>query len=344
MIRSAYVEITNKCNLNCMHCYNASGSSKSRIELPADVLEKIFVSLHMNSGLSAFDISGGEPLLHSQWGQVLDVMEKLRDFSFFVVTNGTVRDDRFYNLLETDSRFMVQFSIDGVDEETHAKTRGKGNFKKTIENLSSLKPKVRPVIKMVVSRYNHDQIEDYFKLAMEYNCKPSFAFAEKMGHADENWQDIGLDPYEKLSVTEQIDVMKNKYGIDTITPYALFHCPLVKESEPLNICIKSDGRIQPCQNLYDSRFTIGSAYDLNYSSMKNNVDNLRDILQERQKADFGCAKCMNRDICTKGCVASAFNHTGSVFSDDGDCRFRKLQTSKLIQKSVINVGKGMTDV
>jgi len=329
MIGSAYIEITNRCNLNCRDCYNASGLSKETAELSAETLDKLFNSLYIHNGINAFDISGGEPLMHTEWQEVLNVMERSWGFSFFIVTNGTIRDERFYNLLETDSRFMVQFSIDGVDEETHAKTRGKGNFIKTINNLSSLKPKVQPIIKMVVSRYNFNQIEDYFKLAKEYNCKPSFAFAERMGNACTNWNDMELNEYEKIQVINQIKEMGEKYGIPPKLPYATFHCPLLKEDEPLGVCIKPDGSIQPCQNFYDAQFSIGSIYNLDFRIIEENAARIRKKLIERKNMDFGCSKCINRDYCTKGCAAEAFMLHGKLEADDGACRFRKLQTSKI---------------
>lgn len=329
MIGSAYIEITNRCNLNCRDCYNASGLSKETIELSAETLDKLFNSLYMHNSINTFDISGGEPLMHTKWQLVLDVMERSWGFSFLVVTNGTIRDERFYSLLEKDARFMVQFSIDGVDEETHAKTRGKGNFIKTINNLSSFKPKAQPVIRMVVSRYNLNQIEDYFKLAKEYNCKPSFAFAEKMGNALTNWQDMKLDEYEKLHVINRIKEMGEKYGIQPKLPYATFHCPLLNKDEPLGICIKPNGSIQPCQNLYDDQFSLGSVYNLDFNVIDENAARLRKKLIERKNMDFGCSRCINRDYCTKGCAAEAFMHHGRLEADDGACRFRKLQTSKI---------------
>ncbi len=339
-----YIEITNNCNMNCRHCYNASGSSKKSQKLSPEVLEKIFVSMNMYQELTTFDISGGEPLMHTQWEQILDVMEKFRSFSFFVVTNGTIKDERFNNLLETDNRYTVQFSIDGVDEDTHAKTRGKGNYVKTLKNLSLLKPKNQPIIKMVVSRYNMNQIKEYFELAVEHWCKPSFAFAERMGHANDHWPDMSLNEYEKLRVIEQINTMRKKFNIETKLPYATFRCPLIKESEALSICIKSNGSIQPCQNLYDDQFSIGSVYDLDFSVIQINIGGIRRRLMERQKMDFNCDRCINRNDCEKGCAATAFMHYGHLDAVDGACQFRRLQTAKIHLMKIVEARKGINNI
>lgn len=336
MIRSCYVEITNRCNLNCRHCYNASGSKKELQEIPADVLEKFLVAFHQRYGLSIFDISGGEPLLHRQWGQVLDVMEKHKELSFFVVTNGTVRCDRFYRLLETDDRFSVQFSIDGIDDETNARVREKGSYMKTMRNLSSFQPKVSPIIKMTVSRLNFSLIEEYFVLAIENNCKPSFAFAEKMGHADRYWREIELTPEEKLKVIEKIEKLQEKYGIKTTVPYATFNCSIIN-LDRLSICVKSNGDIQPCQNLYEPEFSVGSLYRLDFDSMEEKLKELQSLLSERQKSDYGCHKCISKNLCGRGCAASAYHLTKDYLADDGDCNFRKLQISRQVAKNVLTM-------
>ena len=329
MIKAAYIEITNRCNLNCLYCYNASGLSIKTEELSAEIIEDIILAINRQTGLRDFEISGGEPLMHSDWSKVLDVMEKLKDFSFFIVTNGIIRDDRLYNLLETEDRFKVQFSIDGADEWSHSKTRGKNNFIKVLNNLASFKHKNIPVIKMVVSKYNMNQIEEYFKLALEYDSKPAFAFAEKMGLAVDNWNDLYLNEYEKLDVIEQIEKMQNKYNIKTKPPYATYKCPLLDESEAIGVSIKSNGSIQPCQIFYDPQFSLGSVYNLDFNTIKINIDQLRKELINWQKKDFGCEKCINREYCHKGCPAEVFMHFNSFDSADGSCSFRKLQTAKI---------------
>lgn len=326
-IEKAYIEITNRCNLNCRDCYNSSGLSSKPVEISADTLLHIFQSLYNEFKVSAFDISGGEPILHSEWHRILDIMERLSHLSFFFVTNGTVRDDRFYELLEKDKRFRVQFSIDGIDEKTHSIIRGAGNFSKTIGNLLSLKPANSPVIKMVITAFNFHQIEDYFKFAAEYGCIPAFSFVEKLGNADTNWDEMRLDDYEKISVLEKIVEMSDKYGIKVVPPYAAFSCPITRD-EPIIVCIKQNGNIQPCQNFYDDRFAIGSIYDLDFNKISMNLERLKKQLIKRSSMDYNCSRCINRELCDRGCGASAFMHHGDILANDGSCRFKTLQTIK----------------
>lgn len=332
-ISQAYIEITNRCNLNCAECYNRSGLNKKTVEISPLDFRKIIRTLHYDYGVKIFDISGGEPVLHSKWNEILQIMEEFKNCSFLIVTNGTLKNDKLYELLETSDSFIVQFSIDGASEETHSKLRGKGNFKKTISNIKSLNPKNSPIIKMVLSKHNINQLEDYFKLAANLRCIPAFSFSERTGNANDNWDSLHLTDIEKIQVIEKIKKLIEKYDIETKLPYATFDCPLAKENDSLSICIKPDGSIQPCQNLYDSKFSIGTIYDFDGEKMKKKLHELREKIINRNKSDYNCSKCIIKEICKKGCPAHAFNINRNIYDNDGACQFRRLQVIKF---SVIN--------
>lgn len=89
-IKTAYFEITNQCNLNCATCYNRSGINKEHLEISVTKLNE---SINMLSayGLERVLISGGEPTLHSDFDNVLELVNESPFLSFGIVTNGTVR-------------------------------------------------------------------------------------------------------------------------------------------------------------------------------------------------------------------------------------------------------------
>ena len=237
-----------------------------------------------------------------------------------------------YMSLETSDSFIVQFSIDGASEETHSKLRGKGNFKKTISNIKSLNPKNSPIIKMVLSKHNINQLEDYFKLAANLRCIPAFSFSERMGNANDNWDSLHLTDIEKIQIIEKIKKLIEKYDIETKLPYATFDCPLAKENDSLSICIKPDGSIQPCQNLYDSKFSIETIYDFDGEKMKKSYMNCVKRLSIEISRIIIAANVLSKKY-VKGCPAHAFNINRNIYDNDGACQFRRLQVIKF---SVIN--------
>ena len=43
--KGSYIEITNRCNLDCRDCYNSSGRNKITVELDIDILIKYIEDL-----------------------------------------------------------------------------------------------------------------------------------------------------------------------------------------------------------------------------------------------------------------------------------------------------------
>jgi len=332
-IATAYIEITNRCNLNCADCYNASGNSRTTAELAPETLGRVFFRLASEQGMDLFHLSGGEPTLHSRWGEVLDVMERFaapngQPVHFYIITNGVRREERLYRLLETNGRFIAQFSLDGVDAETHDRTRGRGSFEKTVANLTGIKPIYPPVLKMVISKYNRDQAADFVRFADSLGCRASFSFVRKMGNADPNWENLALTAREQAVIIREIEKAGKESGTEPDLPYPTFRCPLADPESPLQILIRPDGSIHPCQALYDDAYSVGSVYDLDWD-VTEKMAILSERLKARQTADYGCPRCISRDMCGGGCPAMAYMLNGDELSDDGGCDFRRVQTARL---------------
>ena len=98
--QTVYTEITNRCNLNCSTCYNRSGLNKSPQEVSLEQIEYILQRCS-EYGATRFLFSGGEPTLHSQFHDLLHLLDHYPQFSIGFVTNGTVHDKEFVAFLNT---------------------------------------------------------------------------------------------------------------------------------------------------------------------------------------------------------------------------------------------------
>lgn len=107
-----YYELTSRCNLNCEYCYNDSGIHRTE-EMDLHEVQKIVDTLIVGYGLKSITLSGGEPLLHPDF---LDIVEFLvsRNVKVFLITNGTLLNryfPKFYGHFE-----VMHVSIhDGFD-------------------------------------------------------------------------------------------------------------------------------------------------------------------------------------------------------------------------------------
>lgn len=126
-LRYLELQITDRCNLRCRHCYIAeSGGNELSVPLIGDILREF----EEMQGLRVL-ITGGEPLLHSGFRELNEMLPhfSLRKILF---TNGLLLRQELLEGLNVDE---VQISIDGM-EEAHNSLRGEGTFKTAITSVA----------------------------------------------------------------------------------------------------------------------------------------------------------------------------------------------------------------
>jgi radical SAM protein with 4Fe4S-binding SPASM domain len=275
-------------------------------------------------GLERVLLSGGEPTLHSEFNDVLDLVGEYKQLSFGIITNGTVHNEKLINILNSNDKFTLQISLDGSDEEKNAITRGKDNFDKTIQFAKRIRNKQpKPLLKMVVTQNNIDDVAPFFRLAVSLGFTPEFAFVYKLGNGNDDWENKSIHTKQKLKVIRLIEQLNMELNTEALLPLCTDKCPYVKDADNMSICIKTDGTINPCQILYDDKYALGNICHFDISEFTDNVERFMDIARKRTAIDYGCSKCMLKDVCGKGCAAMAFNLTGCHFENDGECMYRK---------------------
>ena len=65
-----YINITDRCNLNCAYCYRTLEIKKSNREIPYNIINKFINKLKINN--TNITILGGEPLLYNNLNLLLD--------------------------------------------------------------------------------------------------------------------------------------------------------------------------------------------------------------------------------------------------------------------------------
>ena len=324
-IKTVYIEITNRCNLNCRTCYNRSGLNQSTKEISVEQLEDI-INTTARYGANRFLFSGGEPSLHSDFHALLEMTKRYPHASFGFVTNGTVDDPVWIDYLNSHDNVTLQISLDGSNEEHNALTRGIGNFEKTIAFAKKIhNPKLTPLLKTVISKKNLDDVESFYRLALSVGFTPEIAFIYKSGNGSDGWEDKAVSPQEKMKVLQLVDRLNKETGAEAYLPRCTSKCPFASHTDNMSICIKADGSIQPCQSLYSSEFTLGNAFAFDEAEVLSNLDRLTSIARKRTTMDYGCQKCMLNKVCGRGCMAEAFNLTSDPLGNDDGCMLRKLQ-------------------
>ncbi|MBR4866179.1 MAG: radical SAM protein [Clostridia bacterium] len=322
-VDAAYLEVTNRCNLNCATCYNRSGINRETRELKFDDLLACIRRLQ-SFGCRAFTFSGGEPMLYRELDALLTYMEDNPQLDFSLVTNGTRVTEPILERLKKLHNLKVQVSLDGSCEEENAKTRGEGNFEKAITTLRALQDAGIPCFAAyVISRRNLSDVQLFFERMVEESITPSFSFIMRQGNGSDDWEEKGLTSVEKIKIMGLLHSLTRDGEMPIAIPGCSYACPLAEEGTGLNVLVKNDGSLYPCQSLYDPAYCMGNLLSDSDETLGNGVRYIQELAQKRREADFGCTTCMIRNQCGKGCIAIADSVGGNALADDGECTLRK---------------------
>ncbi|ARF56013.1 radical SAM protein [Streptomyces gilvosporeus] len=130
--RKALVQITERCNLKCAHCFVSAGDYGDTIPL-AEIRDKVAPRLAA-ARVTRVTLTGGEPFAHPD---LLDVVDTFRDagMSVGICTNATITTDEQITAL-AERGVHMNVSLDGFAANSHGKFRGNRNsFFTTVETV-----------------------------------------------------------------------------------------------------------------------------------------------------------------------------------------------------------------
>ena len=187
------VEITNRCNLFCKHCFNRSGGGSIQELALADLLSLFDQVLEM--GVTTTRISGGEPTLHPDFAAIVTKAHQ-RGLQVSINSHGlypaAVRE-QIANL--PIDLFII--SLDGL-REANDFFRGKGVFDRAVDTVAWLRSLGRSVVLGVhLARSNVADVEGLIALAAE------LALPHRVKSGPFRQSEIGIQALE-----ERIDQLK----------------------------------------------------------------------------------------------------------------------------------------
>lgn len=130
-----WLEITPRCNLNCIHCY--AESDMSRVLHGKLSLKDWFSLLEQATRLGCRKVQfiGGEPTLHPDLGKMIGEANRLNFQSIEVYTNGTHFTPALKKVFK-DNHVRLALSVYACDADTHDSITGRrGSFERTLSSL-----------------------------------------------------------------------------------------------------------------------------------------------------------------------------------------------------------------
>ena len=162
-----WIELTNRCNLKCIHCYANSGidvdtKNELTIEEWSQVLYDVF-----SAGARYVQFIGGEPLLYKGFEFLIAKASEIGFEKIEIFTNGMLVKDKLLKKLKSySSDISFALSLYSHNAYTHDTiTMVKGSWSKTIRAIKQIRKHGFPVrVEMIVMRQNQNDVEQTMRL------------------------------------------------------------------------------------------------------------------------------------------------------------------------------------
>jgi radical SAM protein with 4Fe4S-binding SPASM domain len=306
-----WLELTNQCNLSCLHCYADGNKEKESLLRLGDWVHLLREGFRL--GFKELQFTGGEPTLHPHLPGLIAEASNIGYRLIEVYTNATVLTDKLLRLFQK-YKVSVALSFYSHEPSTHDLITGKrGSFRETLQGIKHLLRYSIPLrVGIILMQEN------------ETHAQATAQFLEKLGVKSEA---IEYDyvrptgrgrrrPFPPPIQATAIKVRKgSKKGRDAVSP--LQELPNRKTCWHGKITINGNGSVYPC--IFARDLIVGNVL---HESLTNLVKGER--LQRLWGITLGdvgtCQECEFRYGCFD-CRALAFTSTGDLYSKDPRCNY-----------------------
>jgi len=311
-------EVTQKCNLRCVHCLSDAGPESAE-ELSTAECRRLIDDL---TALKVFqvNIGGGEPFARIDF---LDLLKYCHDQGVVtcVSTNGTLVDDDLARTLARMKMLYLQVSLDGATEEVNDTIRGQGTYRRILAAMDNLvKERVRFSINTVLTRLNYPQLEALRSLAHEYGAELRVSRFRPSGRGKESLDYLAPENDQLEAFAEWLE------GHDQVRTGDSFFC-LTSENRrrqgldmcgaaKMTCCISPAGQVYPCAFLQETAFLAG---DIRTSPFKDIWERSPVFSKLRHLNVQACRNCPRFETCRGGCPAMAYHTHRDIGRPDPEC-------------------------
>lgn len=358
--------ITGKCNYSCLHCFNAADNAPLMSEWTIEDAKEL-IGQAQKCGINAFTITGGEPMAHKNFFEIVEsiyahgmYLEELNTNGFFL--NQAALDQ--FRKIGCDP--LIKISFDGIGHHDWLRNRKGAEadalraIRLCVENGFHVKAQVN------VHRLNIDSMFPTAEMLDEIGVEEMRIIrTSESPRWKENAGDSCLEIeeyYEKmLEFADRYIKKKHNMAIDIWQFLVLFPRPESYRMRPVEyiageyrdsfpvcrgnrgmIAVAADGNVYPCMQM--------SGYFSAKNDFLGNVkkEGLQPILQKGKYlsevcATLGqlseknekCAACPYFKFCGGGCRALAIAFTGDKFGvDPAKCMFFQKGWHKKIKETL----------
>jgi radical SAM protein with 4Fe4S-binding SPASM domain len=327
LLTSLDMELTERCNNNCIHCYinlPANNLNAKRKELLTEEIKKILKEA-VSLGCIRVRFTGGEPLLRDDFEEIYLYTRKL-GLKVILFTNATLLTNHLTELLvHIPPLELIEITVFGMKRKSYeAVTRNPGSFDAAWKSINLLLEKKVPfVVKGVLLPPNRKEIEELEAWSskirwMDGRPAPFTMFFDLRGRRDFEARNIlikKLRPSHK-NVLKFFSKRREEYFKKKKEFYLkflnhpndkLFSCGAGIRTG----CVDAYGNFQPCILLRHPN----TIYDLKSGSLKDAITNffpkIRRMRAKNPDYLSRCAQCFLKDLCRQ-CPAKSWTEAGAL--------------------------------
>lgn len=296
-LESLNLYLTNKCNLRCRHCYMFAGEPLED-ELSSDEIFDLLKVFRCFGGCN-LTLSGGEITERKDLKKIVSLSYELGLITT-LLTNGTGWTDDLIEYVY-DKIDEVQISIDGYDEKSNARIRGKGQFERTLNTVKKFYDKNTRVTVAITPIFpiDKDKYINFGKYLMNLFCNDNFNLNfsyELIPGREQSITDVDNEAY-RSSIEEIVEAV---YPNNKLEKFVLNHKSRILFSNCGygGLSISADGGVYFCNRITELEC---------YGNIRNkSFEEIYMLSQKISKmADVDnlspCRACDLRYICGGGC-------------------------------------------
>ncbi len=269
MLRKAYLEITNICNLACSFC---PGTKREKAFMSVDDFRRYAAKLRPHTQYLYLHLMG-EPLLHPELEKLLEITNEF-DFRVIITTNGTLLKERAQLLLEAPAVHKINISLQSFE------ANNKGVLEEYIRSCAAFAAVASKVGKLCVLRlWNNNGLDSLNtkieSILEEHFPKPWRESRSSRSLADKLW----LEPGDKF---DWPDMSAADQGENCF-------CYGLRDQ----IGVLCDGTVVPCCLDHEGDIPLGNLHTQELDEILNSdrAKKIYDGFSRRQAQEELCRRC-----------------------------------------------------
>ena len=318
---SVVLELTRKCNMNCMHCGSSAGKTRSNELTIKEIAHVINEAKKLKC--KYITLIGGEPFLRKDWFEISKII-RAQGIELSIVSNGFNLDNNIISNLKKLQPYTIGISLDGACSTTHDTIRGlKGSFNKCIESINALrKENINVTVITTLHKGNIQELPRIREILLNKGIAWQIQMALPIGRFDKNFL---LSQDEFYSAAMFISSTQNRFSIKEMPVVGAhnfgYHSKILRNImlNPLwkgcpagisTVGIQSDGGIKGCLSLPDE-YIEDNIRNKGLAEIWNDSDAFSYNRKFLKKDLSGkCTSCKHGKSCKGGCMSVSTSITG----------------------------------